>query len=217
MTINPGDFIKTKNNNRLLIELVNGNSFRLDENTLVQIVNKNEIQLKQGKIYIESNKSSSLNQLLIKTKLGSINHIGTRYLVEYNDRQLNVGVREGKVVVDNVNQHKEVSKGFALTINENGSYTSSKILPNQLNWQWTQKIAKQFNIQGKTVSEYLNWVSSETGYPIKWLLNRDKIDASLIKLSGSINGVMPLESLDVLLPTTRFNYSISDSAIHISS
>jgi len=216
-TINPGDYVKTKSNNRMLIELDNGNTIRVDENSFIQIVDRNEIQLKQGKIYVASAEHAPLRKLLITTELASINHIGTQYQIEFNNGELNVGVRDGKVIIQSEEKHREIAKGFEVTLNEEGVFNQQTISPFDLKWQWTQKIPKQFDIQDKTVQQYLNWVSLETGYPIIWQSRKDRLDATKIKLSGSINGVLPKDSLNVILPTTRFKYQISETAIHISS
>jgi hypothetical protein len=215
-TIHPGDYIRTQNNNRIMIELDNGNSFRVDENTQLQLVNRNEIHLSQGQIYVESAQQQPTSKLLIKTDIAEVNHIGTRYLVSLLKDKLNVAVREGKVVINNKEVTNQVEHGFEASIDTTGNYQHHPISSHDKKWGWTQKIAKSFNIQDKTVAEYLQWVSNETGYEILWQSTSNKVDANKVKLSGSINGVLPIESLDVIMPTTRFNYQIRGSVIHIS-
>ena len=215
-TIHPGDYIRTKSKNRLLIELDNGNSFRVDENTQLQIVNRNEINLDHGQIYIESSQQYPSSKLMILTHLAEVNHIGTRYLVSLRNDKLDVAVRDGKVVINNDAGINEVDNGFEASLNLAGEIQQQPITSYDSKWEWTQKIAKSFNIQDKTVAEYLAWVSAETGYEIHWESTSDKVNATKVILSGSINGVSPMDSLDVILPTTRFNYQLNESAIHIS-
>ena len=212
-----GDYIKTSSNNRILTALKNGNVFRLNENTLIHIIDENEIELYEGQIYIESNEDSPYEKLLVKTKYGLVRHIGTQYIVEIKPDSLNVSVRKGKVIIQNDAIEKELMDGFELSINGSGAYAQSAIEPFDLKWQWTQKIAEHFNIQDKSVFQYLTWLSNETGYPVIWSNRAVKKSATKIILSGSIKGLSPLESLDVILPTTDFKYEMSKTAIHISN
>jgi len=218
-TLKSGDYLKTQSNNRLLVKLTNNNVFRLDENTSVHIVDLETLELNYGQIYIESSESSNFNPLLIKTNFASINHIGTQYSIQVTDDSVNVRVRDGKVVINDIqnsDNQRNVERGYEVTLKQNGQYSENPITPFDSKWQWTQNIVNPLDIQDKTVAQYLSWISAETGYPITWNSMTDKSNADKIKLSGSINGLKPLESLDVILPTTSFTYQVSASEIHIS-
>lgn len=217
--IKPGSYLKTQSNNRLLVKLTNNNVFRLDENSLIHMVDLENFELQQGQIYIESDESSIANPLLVKTPFASINHIGTHYNIKVTDNSVNVSVRNGKVLLQNsLNSkvQKTISKGFEGTLSKNGKYQQKPVTAYSSTWQWTQNIIKPFILQDQSIAQYLSWISKETGYPITWDSPKDKGDADKIKLSGSIAGLKPMESLDVILPTTSFVYQILDSEIYIS-
>jgi len=203
-----GEYIHTNSSNRILVELNNGNTFRLDENSLIKLTSEDKIELIRGQIYVESNEKNINNQLLIDTKLGSIKHVGTQYNVELKPDLINISVRKGKVIVYKKDLTKEIEKGYTLSINNKGDYNQSLINSYDSKWLWTQNITKQYNIQDKTIFQYLKWVI--------WNSDKSKDQSSNIKLSGSIKGLTPLESLEVILSTTDFSYDISQSAIHIS-
>jgi hypothetical protein len=212
-----GDSIKTSNHNRLLVELNNGNVFRLDENSRIQLINENEINLQAGQIYIESNESIANNQLIIETDFGSIKHIGTQYNVKLSPDNIDVSVRKGKVMMHTNSVDKEILFGHALSVDKLGKNNVTKITSFDSTWDWTQKISPIFDIQDKSIKQYLIWVSNETGYPIQWNGSGTENAANKVSLSGSIKGISPLESLDVILPTTNFNYKISQDVLHISN
>ncbi len=215
-TINPGDYIKTKRNNRLLVNLFNGNQFRVDENTHLLVASNNHLSLLAGRIYVDSESSAGHHQLTIETPLARVNHIGTQYSVAFVADELSVGVRDGLVLIKGDDLvESEVAKGRNLLLKSNGEVAYSNITSYDPMWYWTQKITNGFSIQDKTLSDYLDWVSSETGYPIKWESETVRRKADSIKLSGSINGLLPVDSLDVILPTTRFNYSLDEDQIYI--
>ena len=211
-----GEYIRTHPNNRILVELTNGNVFKLDENSLVQLIDEEKIVLIDGQIYVETNENISNNKLLISTKLGSIDHIGTQYSVKVEADSINISVREGAVFIQSEDLNKEIEHGFEVSLNKNGNYQQSAIDAFDSKWHWTQKIINEYNIQGKTISQYLKWISDKTGYPIVWDSNESKDLSTKVRLSGSIKGLTPIESLEVILPTTTFNYSISKTSIHIS-
>jgi len=215
-TISPGDYLKTKKNNRLMVSLFNGNEFRVDENTHFMVESNNHLKLISGQIYVDSDSTGGHHKLTIETPLGKVNHIGTQYSVSFIEEQLQVGVRDGLVLVssDSISQ-AELSKGRNLVLNVEGQAIYSDIESYDPLWQWTQKITGGFAIQGQSLSDYLQWVSRETGYPIKWQSDNVRNKASSIKLSGSIIGILPLDSLDVIIPTTRLKYSLDDNKIYI--
>lgn len=215
-TISPGDFLKTKKNNRLMVSLFNGNQFRVDENTHLMVESNNRLKLISGQIYVDSDSTGGHHKLTIETPLAHVNHIGTQYSVSFNKDQLNVGVRDGLVLVssDRISQ-AELPKGRNLTLNGESQAVYTDIKAYDLKWHWTQKITGGYDIQDQSLSAYLQWVSKESGYPIKWQSDQVRNKASKIKLSGSINGLLPVDSLDVIIPTTRFKYSINDNQIYI--
>ncbi|TDR17425.1 FecR family protein [Marinicella litoralis] len=215
-TISPGDYLKTQRNNRLMVNLFNGNQFRVDENTHLKVEANNHLTLISGRVYVNSDSTAGHHKLTIDTPLATVNHIGTQYSVEFNSDQLNVGVREGLVLVasDHIPQ-AELTQGRVLNLNDKGEAEYSEVMTYDPIWQWTQKISGGFAIQDQTLTAYLSWVSEETGYPIKWQSDQVRNKAASIKLSGSINGILPVDSLEVILPTTRFKYSIDDNQIYI--
>ena len=215
-TINPGNFIKTQANNRLYVRLNNGNSFRLDENTTLRINTSDNFSLLNGQIYIDSDNHNGNHKLTIETQLASIDHIGTRYSISYIDDSLNVSVRDGLVLVDGVGlEDHHIEKGKQYTQSSSGDIRFDSINPYDDKWLWTQKISQNFEIQDKSMSEYLDWVSSETGFPINWHNYDVKTKAKDVILSGSINGIMPIDSIDVIFPTTRFSYELNNNEIYV--
>ncbi len=215
-TISPGDYLKTKKNNRLMVSLFNGNEFRVDENTHFMVESNNHLKLISGQIYVDSDSTGGHHKLTIETPLGKVNHIGTQYSVSFSNEQLKVGVREGLVLVSSDSlSSAELPKGRNLVLNGAGQAVYSDINAYDPQWQWTQKITGGYAIQDQSLTDYLQWVSKESGYPIKWQSDTVRNKASNIKLSGSINGILPVDSLDVIIPTTRFKYSLDGNQIYI--
>lgn len=217
-SMNVGDYIKTSKDNRLLIKLDNGNVLRLDEHTEIQLLGRHEMALLAGAVYVDSDRATQNNALEIKTDTATIRHIGTQYSVRLlqND-QVNILVRSGQVAFATDTIESEIDKGSEVTFSVTKIVDQKPISAYDNKWSWTQQIAEEFDIQGKNLVEYLNWVSQESGYPVQWDNSIDQSKSENIILSGSIRGLTPLQSLEVVLPTTRFGYNLSTNRITITS
>ena len=215
-SIHQGDYLKTQKKNRLLIKLLNGNQLRVDEHTILRFESDQHVELLFGRIYIDSNEDSENNELSIKTPVAEINHMGTQYSVSYKDQQLDVSVREGLVTITNERLvESQLPEGQSFSLDHLGVISIGVVTPFDQSWKWTQLISDRFDIQDKTLVEYLQWVSNETGFPIKYQSDELKSRVTKVILSGSINGISPLKSLDVIMPTTRYQYTLQDNQIYI--
>ena len=213
-----GDYVRTRNDNRLLMKLDNGNVIRLDEDTEIQLLGRHQMALLAGAVYVDSDHATQDNALEITANTATIQHIGTQYSVRLlQDDQVNIMVRSGQVAFATDTIESKINKGSEVVFTATKVVEQKPITGYDEKWSWIQEIAEDFDIQGKNLIEYLNWVGEETGYPIQWSNSRDQNTAFDIELSGSIRGLSPLESLEVVMPTTRFGYSLSTDRIDITS
>mgnify|MGYP000882669680 CR=1 FL=1 len=129
---------------------------------------------------------------------------------------MNVSVRDGLVLINPIDLEKqEIQKDNQYTQSSDGKIQLKAINAFDENWLWTQKIVANFDIQGKSMLEYLDWVSIETGYALNYKNYNIQKRAKTVMLSGSINGIMPIDSLDVIFPSTKFSYEINNNEIYI--
>ncbi|WP_395373925.1 FecR domain-containing protein [Marinicella sp. W31] len=217
-SMNIGDYIRTDKDNRLLVKLDNGNILKLDENTEIQLLGRHQMALFEGAVYVDSDHATQNNALEIKTDAATIHHIGTQYSVRLlpND-QVTILVRSGQVAFATEAIASEINKGSEVVFSASEIVEKNTITTYDDKWIWTQQISEDFNIQDKNLVEYLNWVSEETGYPIHWENRADQNKSIGIVLSGSIRGLGALESLEVVMPTTRFGYDLSANQINITN
>lgn len=214
-SLRPNLFLKTQENNRLLIDLDSGITLKVDELTYLKFTSKNQLELKYGRIYIDSNDTSIKNHLSVIVDSVEISHIGTQYSISNNPDNLQVSVRDGIVKIKSPQGQSQVNEGNKVNLTSDGMLQYSQISIHDEQWDWTQEIYRVFDIKGQSVEQYLKWVSSETGHEISWESMNAKIRAKNVILSGSIDGIPPLESLKIIIPTTNFHASVNDQKIHI--
>jgi hypothetical protein len=68
--------------------------------------------------------------------------------------------------------------------------------------------APGFEIEGRTLAEFLGWVSSETGLTVRF--EDDSIEQGVngIVLHGSVAGIRPDKAPDVVLPTCGLSHRV---------
>jgi hypothetical protein len=84
-----------------------------------------------------------------------------------------------------------------------GPASTASITPYDPAWAWTQKIAPAFDIEGRSVLAFLDWVSVETGLTIRFSDREVERLAATTILHGNIEGLSPAQAPAVILPSCR--------------
>jgi len=196
--------VRTHANSFVSISMINGLNVRLAENSDVTLVGIDEINLKSGNLYIDSNDHADVqNSIWITTPFGQARDIGTQFAVRVMPDNWQIQVREGSVEIN----HGDIVAlaGDRILISESNIVRKSTIDPDDMSWDWTQEVVATFHLEGATLSTYLNWVSRETGKPLEYRSEVARKQATSTMLHGSIEGLKPLESLPVVISTTDFH------------
>jgi hypothetical protein len=81
-------------------------------------------------------------------------------------------------------------------------------------WEWIGRTAPRFDLAGRNLAEFLDWVSREGGYTMS-LDDETRATAKSVILQGSVEGLTPAEALDVVLPSTGLEHRIIDGRVDI--
>jgi ferric-dicitrate binding protein FerR (iron transport regulator) len=186
------------------LRLTTGSMLRMDESTRLRIDSPRVVTLVDGRIYVDiPGRDSSLD---VRTALGSVRDIGTRFEVRVGNGQLRVRVRDGEVIVNADGRTASAGLGTEISSGADGLVTRP-VAPFGSDWAWISRTAPPFALAGRTLAEFLEWLSGETGYSIEFQGDADVVAATTV-LHGSIDGLTPEEALDVVLPSTRLEYRI---------
>lgn len=187
--IEGGDLLESGSESGLALGWHDGGSLRIDENTTVVFEAENQVYLQQGRIYFDSEANPSASQatitnvsdLQIRTEHGVMRHLGTQYMTSVDSDGLLVSVRDGVVsIVGPVTARAPAGKQFAITGSGDLSIDDTDGVTD---WEWVEKSTPAINLDGRTVSQALEWVSRESGRSIQYVGNAEFV-ASQSELRG---------------------------------
>jgi ferric-dicitrate binding protein FerR (iron transport regulator) len=204
------------------LTLTNGAALRIDEGSRVRIASPRDVELIAGRVYVETNPLSAVavakaegtdagESLQVHTAFGDVRDVGTRFEVRVGDGRLRVRVRDGEVIVNAGQNSARAGRGMEISTGARGLET--RPIPSYgSNWAWVTKTAPPFTLAGRTLAEFLDWVSRETGYTVT-LEGKAAVAASTTVLQGSIDGLTPGEALDVVLPSTGLEHRVVNGQV----
>jgi len=215
----PGQTLNTGTDSRVAIRWHSGASVRLDEDTRLRLVSRQEIELLAGRLYIDTRRSSQSQtgspELSILTAAGRVRHLGTQYMTEVIGQHLVVSVREGQVGIQANSNETIASTGQQLTVSDNGLVSRAVIDSFGDEWHWTEIIAPGFELDGVSMAEFLKWVGRETGRPVYYTSQSAQQLADESLLRGSID-LEPRLALTAMLQTSDLEARTEGNSIIIS-
>jgi ferric-dicitrate binding protein FerR (iron transport regulator) len=213
-----GTEVRTTAGGRVALR-VNGISVRLDENSAVAMQAPDRVALARGALYLDSGSAAAAaSTLLVQTPVGAVEHLGTQYEARLVGRDLQLRVREGRVrlrITGNEVGQVEAGAGEQLTLSPGGAARRTVVARSGGAWSWAETIAPEFQIEGRTLSDFLAWVSRETGEPLTYdSVGAEQASQDMI-LHGSVRGLAPREALAAVLMTTRLRDASSAAGLRI--
>jgi ferric-dicitrate binding protein FerR (iron transport regulator) len=198
------------------LRLASGVDLRLDGGTRVALTDANHANLIEGAVYIDSGAPGEPagRDLVIETPHGTVRHLGTRYQVRLDGDRLSVSIREGRISVNAPRGSYTGAAGEQLLLSPSGVERRA-ITAYSPEWDWVAGISPPFDIEGRSVEEFLAWAASETGRSISFASPAARELARETRLRGSIEGLEPGEALEAVLATTRLDPELSDGRIEI--
>lgn len=209
--------IETGDDGRIALEFPDGQSVRLDNDTVLTVLASDHIELTAGGVYVDSGPLSDDAQITVATRLGKATDIGTQFQVRLSDDQLLVGVREGLVELSRPDTALlAIDSGNLFEISAGGAETGRRIAGNDPIWGWVTAISPAFDIEGVTLESYLHWYSREAGLDLEWQDSASRDLARRTRLSGTIDGMALDDGLELVRRIAPFESRLSDSRLHVS-
>ena len=199
MDLLPGAWLHVGSGVRAALRLAGGQSLRLDSSTRVQLVSAGVVRLESGAVYIDSQDQEGAG-IEVLTAFGTARDIGTQFEVRHDGETVLIRVREGVVELENDQGNFEINSGTEVSVAADGSMTSSSLSAFDPVWQWVQEIATVVEIEGRSVSATLAWVSRETGLEVEFSDPELEAFADATILHGSAEGLTPAEVPELVLP-----------------
>ena len=224
-SVTVGQKIVTGKESGISLEWGNGGSLRIDAETRVEFISAEAIYLRSGRIYFDSSPSnlimsvsggSNLTKFRIETDYGAVTHLGTQYMAETSSEALVITVREGRVSIDG-NYHDETAlEGQRMEIVGSKRAAVVNYPRHGSAWNWVEQTAPIADVDGRSVDEFLNWVSRETGLRIVYASPEAEQKASSGILRGKVD-MDPRSALAFRMMGEDLNWHIDGGTIKVSS
>ena len=211
-----GEVLTTGLGQKLSVVINNAESLRIDQNTTLAFVAKDEFRLDTGRVYADTGDFMYRDAgLIIDTAMGSVTDVGTQFAVQVAAERLDVAVREGRVDVSHGTNEFVAVAGERLRLVQDDEPLVVTVEPHDSFWNWTASLAPVFDIEDKSLLEFLRWAARETGRELVFEDNELRMSAMRTDLHGSVENFEPLEAVESVLATTNFHYRIQANRIII--
>jgi len=203
--------VETGPTGRAALRLAGGSSLRVDVSTRLRFRSATELDLDRGAVYVDSDpRRMGSGAVAIRTPHGLVREMGTQFEARLAPGSLRLRVREGQVALEREAGPVGAAAGEELAIKAD-QVSRSRVPVQGRTWDWVLQIAPGIEVEGATLSDFLDWVARETHRPIRFEDERAVRSAASIRLHGSVSGMTPEEALGAVLPTCGFAHRSSES------
>ena len=214
-----GYAVETGPDGRATISLVNGHSIRFDYDTRLVLANNDELVLERGAIYLDSGLSPKRQPIRIDTPFGVARDVGTQFELRLLESAMRVRVREGLVEFDatsSINDEEfDITVGKELTLDRAGNSSQREIPVHGSIWGWTSDLAPTFELEGRTLDNFLKWISRENGWKLVFSDPVIELSAAGNVLHGSIENLYAEEALEAVLLVTGIDFRLQDGVLTV--
>jgi len=213
-SIRGGEWVETAASTRASLRLPDGTSVRLDAASRMRLLSPAAIELAQGALYVDTAREST--GLEVRTAVGTLRDIGTQFETRLTAGSLQIRVRTGVVELRRPDGDAVTARaGTELTLRGN-EVTSRSVSRDGREWEWAAALAPRFDIEGRSVAAFLEHVSRERGWSLRYTNAALARDASSIILHGSVVGLAPEEALGAALASSNLAHRITDGELVVS-
>ncbi|MEL7187452.1 MAG: FecR family protein [Pseudomonadota bacterium] len=219
-----GQTILTGDSSGLALAWSSGGSLRIDENSEIELAGPSDIILHRGRIYFDStpaaaiagHSTSASGALRVETEYGSVTHVGTQYMVAVEERKLSITVREGVVEVDGRYYDETVVRGKQAEFDGRRRPVVLDVNTYGQAWNWVSNTSPPAVIDGRSINEFLEWVSRELGYQVEYATDAVRNKAVIDSLRGLENvSLPPTQALQTGMSLTGFSWYVDGGVIYV--
>ncbi len=213
-TLAPGATVQS-GDGRIALRLAGGHAIRLDHESELILHAPDRLTLNSGALYFDSGTSGEAAPVEILTPFGTVLDIGTRYELRLTAETLGVRVRDGHVRVVTDDAEFEAPRGVETRIDHDGNLSRRDTTAFGEDWAWTLDVLPPIAIDGRPLREFLEWAARESGRRLAFLDSELLVQASEIRMSGTIDGLTVDEALETLLTASGLTYRVDAGTLEI--
>jgi len=205
---------------RTCLRRAGGGSVRVDRGSRVRIASLTVLEIERGAVYVDSGVGPERDGAVeVRTPMGVAREFGTQFEVRLLDEEaaMRVRVREGMVVVEQGESSHSAVHGMELTLHDDGSVVRRRVPAHGPEWRWVLDTAPRFDLEGRTLREFLDWVARETGWQIRFADPGIEASAETIILHGAFGDLTPDQAPAVVLPGAGLRGQVKDGTLVVSA
>jgi ferric-dicitrate binding protein FerR (iron transport regulator) len=205
----PGTELRATEAGRLGLTLADGASLRLDAGTDLTIASARRFELTRGAAYVDVGATVLGEPYAIATPYATVSEIGSQIEATVADDSLRLRVRDGEAsIVTTAGDDVTAATGEQLHIDGEGDVVRDYVMPHDGDWAWVETLAGTPIVDGRPLTQFLDWVARETGRPIRYDSPLTETSVATAVLQGNADNLTPMQALDVMLSMTEFDYSL---------
>ncbi|HXG87483.1 MAG TPA: FecR domain-containing protein [Vicinamibacterales bacterium] len=211
-----GEVVDTPSSGGTSLRLTTGLAVRVDARSRLRLLSETTLVLDEGAIYVDSGSGSGRGGLEVRTMHGTARDIGTKFEIRVTPASLRVRVRDGLVQVEGGSGSHDTTPGEEVTVDANGNVSRRTVATYGSEWDWAAALARQFEIEGRSLHEFLAWIARENGWRLTFATAALEARSVATILHGSmrLNG---RDALDSVLPTSGLAYRIDNGVLTVRS
>jgi hypothetical protein len=204
-----GALLCTDRGSHATLRLDGGSELRVAGASCLRAAAGDRVALVRGALYADTGGAAALT---VDTPFGSVHDIGTRFAVRLLDEAVAVAVREGAVLV--AGEHR-AGAGEGLVVRR-GRVERRQVPAWGEEWAWVVEAAPGFEIEGRTLAEFLAWTARETGWRVRWADPALAAEAGGILLHGDLGPLRPDEAPFAVLPGAGLDGRLEGGVLVVS-
>lgn len=217
-TVAVGDRLSTRAG-QIALRLASGGSLRIGPRSEVVLTSVDTAELVSGVLYFDSERGRGGAEFSVTTALGTVRDVGTQFVVRLGGGAagLDVGVRDGRVVLTTQSASDAAESGERLVAARDATAIRREPMPTfGGDWEWVEMLAPPFDIDGRTVNDFLAWFAQQTGREVVFGSPAAERLARDTRLTGSID-LEPFQKLDAVLALTDLVYAVEGERVVINT
>lgn len=201
-----------------LLRRTDGGELRLARKSRLLFASATELRLSQGQLFVQTGAGPRSRDLVVVTDLGSVEHIGTQFLVNRENDALLVAVRDGRVAVHYA-QHAatELHGGQAMRVDSGGELRRWDLPAFDGVWDWADALATPLAIDGHSLYAVLDQIAQRAGLTLTFGSPAAEAEARRLALHGAPLELPPHSALDAVLATTTLRGAADGRQILVSA
>jgi ferric-dicitrate binding protein FerR (iron transport regulator) len=212
--VQTGNIVETDKASRAVLQTADASVIRIDRESRLRFAAPTVLELLAGAAYIETGPTS--HGFEVRTAIGTVRDVGTRFEVRVTDSALRLRVRNGAVEIRRNNGVTAAAAGTEATVTTTG-ISMAHVPAYGAAWAWTAGLAPPYAIEGRTLQDFLEHTAAEEGWTLHYSNATVAKLAGATILHGSVDTLPPEDAVSVALATSGLQYRLREGVLLIAT